>query len=89
MPRGEHLTQEIRAKGMIKPGEIRNPAGKPKGTKDLSTHIKSLLNNPDLVLEYRKGKHKKKLDKLPVKALVEVAIIKSLEGDPPLLRMAS
>jgi hypothetical protein len=85
MPKGDNLTQEIRAKGWVKPGEVRNPNGKPKGTKDLSTHIKNLLTDPELVLEYKKGKHKKKLEGMPVKALIKVAIIKAMEGDPRFL----
>lgn len=66
----------------FKPGVSGNPAGKPKGTKHLSTHIQSLLNSEafmskldtsdTLIKEYR-GK--------PVAAIIQVYVIKALQGD--------
>lgn len=48
--RGEKLTQEESralnmSKGMIKPGEVRNPKGRGKGTINWSTRIKRLMGD--------------------------------------------
>lgn len=52
--RGEKLTQEETrllnvSKGMIKPGEVRNPNGHKKGVKNWSTHFKRLMGDEKLL----------------------------------------
>lgn len=52
--RGEPLTQkETRlvnlSKGMIKPGEVKNPKGRGKGVKNWSTHFKRLMGDEKLL----------------------------------------
>lgn len=66
----------------FKPGESGNPAGKPKGTIHLSTHIQNLLNdeNFELYLEDRLDGWKK-FDGPPIKAIMTVAIRKAAAGD--------
>lgn len=65
-----------------KPGESGNPAGKPKGTKHLSTWIQELGEDPEFkvylqdpiqgYVEYKGA---------PIKAVVEVAWRKAATGD--------
>ena len=49
-------------------GVSGNPAGRPKGSVNLSTHIQRLLNNEDNGV-------------IPVEAIIKVAIGKALSGD--------
>lgn len=65
-----------------KKGEIRNPKGKPKGTIHLATHIQNALNDPDFKAEFVDGKGKKiEFKGLPIKAILQTAIIKAKGGD--------
>ena len=50
--RGEKLTQDetrLANLNMIKPGEVRNPKGHPKGVKNWSTHFKKLMGDEKLL----------------------------------------
>lgn len=65
-----------------KKGEIRNPNGKPKGTKHIATWIKEILNDEAFearILDSKIGI--KNYKGAPLKAIIEVAIVKSLQGD--------
>lgn len=61
-----------------KKGEVRNPGGKPKGTLHLSTHIQNALNDPDFEVKLKDGSL---LKTMPVKAIINTAIAKSIDGD--------
>lgn len=65
-----------------KPGESGNPAGKPKGTKHISTWIQELLNDEKFearILDSKIGI--KEFKGAPLKAIIEVAITKAINGD--------
>jgi len=64
----------------FKPGESGNPAGKPKGSKHISTWIRDLLNDEEFTLDnfLFNGKQFKGA---PIKAIVTVAIMNALQGD--------
>jgi hypothetical protein len=61
-----------------KKGEIRNPKGKPKGTKHLSTHIKEMLEDDNFELKLKDGTI---LKGRPVAAVIKTAIAKAVSGD--------
>lgn len=63
-------------------GEVRNPNGKPKGTKNLSTWIKELLNDEEFetyLIDGKKGLIEYK--GAPTKALIKVAIHRALHDE--------
>lgn len=62
----------------FKPGESGNPAGKPKGTKHLSTHIQDLLDDEAFSPEKVSGKE---YSGTPMKAIIVTAITKAIDGD--------
>lgn len=67
-----------------KPGQSGNPAGKPKGAKQLSTWIQNLLNDDEFEFIILGGKDKGKqisYKGAPIKAIVGVAIHKAMKGD--------
>lgn len=66
-----------------KKGEIRNPNGKPKGTKHLSTIIQELANDIDWDKTTLKNKDelKEKYGKNGFKAVAYVALTKAMTGD--------
>lgn len=66
-----------------KKGEVRNPNGKPKGTKHLSTIIQELVDDIDWSLTSLKNKDElaKKYGKNGVKAMAHVAFSKAMAGD--------
>lgn len=61
-----------------KPGEVRNPKGKPKGTIHLSTHIQNMLNDPNFELKLKNGEL---LKGAPILAIIKTAIAKGVSGD--------
>lgn len=66
----------------FKPGQSGNPAGKPKGAKNIATHIKELLNDETfeaLLPDPREGW--KTYKGAPVKAIVKAIAIKAMNGD--------
>lgn len=66
----------------FQPGQSGNPAGKPKGAKHISTWIQELLNNEEFeatILDSKNGV--KEYSGAPLKAIIGVAITKSLNGD--------
>jgi len=72
-PKTDHLTQT-----QWKPGQSGNPAGKPKGTKHLSTLIREMLDDDNFVQKLENGKL---IMGAPGKAIVRVLVVKSLNGD--------
>lgn len=63
-------------------GEIRNPKGKAKGTIHISTHIQRLMENKSFeanILDAKTGV--KEYRGAPVKAIIQVAIVKAVNGD--------
>lgn len=69
-------------------GEIRNPKGKPKGTKHLSTIIRDVLENLDWSKTTLKNKDElqKLYGKNGWKAIVYVATTKAMAGDPQAMK---
>lgn len=66
----------------FKPGKSGNPAGKPKGTKHLSTWIQELMNDEEFeanLIDAKKGLIEYK--GAPLKAIITVAITKAVNGD--------
>jgi hypothetical protein len=66
----------------FKPGISGNPAGKPKGTKHIATWIQELLNDEEFearILDSKIGL--KEFKGAPLKAIIEVAITKAINGD--------
>lgn len=61
-----------------KKGEVRNPKGKPKGTKHLSTHIKEMLEDENFELKLKDGSI---LKGRPVEAIIKTAVAKAVSGD--------
>jgi hypothetical protein len=61
-----------------KPGQSGNPAGKPKGTKHLSTWIREMLEDDSFTAKLASGKTAKGA---PVKAIIQSLAVKALEGD--------
>ena len=62
----------------FKPGESGNPAGKPKGTKHISTWIQEMLNDPDFELKLKDGTI---LKGAPLAAIIKTAVAKAVSGD--------
>lgn len=62
----------------FKPGQSGNPAGKPKGTKHLSTHIQEMLNDENFEIKLKDGTL---LKERPIKAIIKTAVAKSISGD--------
>jgi hypothetical protein len=60
------------------PGVSGNPAGKPKGTKHLSTHIREMLEDEQFEQKLQDGSV---LKGAPVKALIRTLLIKAVNGD--------
>ena len=65
-------------KGKWKPGQSGNPAGKPKGTKHLSTYIQEALTDENFELKLKDGSI---LKEMPIKAIIKTAVAKSVSGD--------
>jgi hypothetical protein len=61
-----------------KPGQSGNPAGKPPGTRHLSTWIQEMMEDDQFTRKLANGKTKKEM---PVKAIVSTLITKALDGD--------
>lgn len=62
-----------------KKGEVRNPKGKPKGTKHISTWIQEMLNDPDfetVLIDANKGAIPFK--GAPLEAIIKVAMHKAI-----------
>lgn len=62
----------------FQPGQSGNPAGKPKGTKHLSTHIQEMLNDPNFELKLKDGSI---LKGAPIIAIIKTAVAKGVSGD--------
>lgn len=63
-----------------KPGQSGNPAGKPKGSKHISTWIQELLNDEDFTLDNFMGQGKA-FKGAPIAAIMAVAVSNALQGD--------
>jgi hypothetical protein len=61
-----------------KSGQSGNPAGKPKGTKHLSTWIQELMEDENFTRKLANGRQKREA---PVRAIVSVLITKAVDGD--------
>lgn len=65
-----------------KKGEVRNPKGKPKGTKHLSTWIQEMMNDEDFeVYLQHPTKGYEEFKGAPVKAIIKTAIMKAASND--------
>lgn len=60
------------------PGQSGNPAGKPKGTKHLSTRIQELLEDENFS---KRLKNKSAINGAPLEEIISVLIVKAAEGD--------
>lgn len=65
----------------FKPGQSGNPAGKPKGTVHLSTHIQNLLNDETFRSMVRQGLEIREYKGAPIKAIIQAQINLALNGD--------
>lgn len=63
----------------FQPGESGNPAGKPKGTKHLSTHIQEMLNDEKFELKLKSGEIIKQRPITQILSLVNEARAEELE----------
>lgn len=76
-PKTDHLKET-----QWKPGQTGNAAGKPRGTKHISTWIQDLANDEEFeanILDAKKGLIEYK--GAPLKAIISVAITKAVNGD--------
>lgn len=66
----------------IKPGEVRNPNGRPKGSVNLSTHIQNMLTDPDFTASVvGKDGNTTQFKGAPIHAIIRTAILKAMSGD--------
>lgn len=66
----------------FKPGESGNPAGKPKGTKHLSTRIQEMLGDPKFTDKLRKIDGFSDADgATPMEVIVGAAMVAAAKGD--------
>lgn len=72
---------EGRKKTQFQPGVSGNLAGKPKGSKHLSTYIQEMLTDESFTTEYVEGYTLKKHKGAPIQALIQVAVTKAVAGD--------
>lgn len=72
-----HMANEQNLKPW-QPGQSGNPAGKPKGTRHLSTWIQEMMEDDRFEQRLRNGQVKYEA---PVKAIVTVLIQRAIEGD--------
>lgn len=66
----------------FKPGQSGNPKGITKGTKHISTWIQELMNDEEFearILDSKVGL--KEYKGAPIKAIIDVAIVKSINGE--------
>lgn len=78
------MGREAGYKNLIPPkkGEVRNPKGKPKGTKHLSTWIKEMMEDEAFELFLTHPiKGVEKFEGAPVKAIIQTALRKAANGD--------
>lgn len=76
------LDPSIGAKTQFQPGQSGNPAGKPKGTISLSSHIQRMLNDEsfELFLSHPREGYKRH-EGVPVEAIIRTAVMKAAGGD--------
>lgn len=72
----------------FKPGQSGNLAGKPKGTKHITTYIQELMEKPDFearILDPKAGllNYKGK----PIHAVLQVVLTKAVNGDPKMIEV--
>ena len=72
-PKTEHLKAT-----QWRPGQSGNPAGKPLGTKHISTYIREMMDDDDFEQKLADGSI---LKGSPVKAVVKTLILRALNGD--------
>ncbi len=60
------------------PGVSGNPKGKPKGARHISTWVQEILEDENFTYKLAGGKKK---TGAPLKAILQVLVIKALEGD--------
>ncbi len=72
-PKTEHLLAT-----RWQPGQSGNLAGKPKGTKNLSTHIRELLENQTIIHKPVNGED---FRGTPMEAIIRTLIIRAVNGD--------
>lgn len=63
----------------IKPGEVRNPTGRPKGSVSLSTRIREMMNDENFVFKNNKGEVI--LEGKPMDVIVSQAMLRASKGD--------
>lgn len=60
------------------PGQSGNPAGKPKGTRHISTYIREMMEDDSFMQKLPNGRN---LHGAPAKAIVKTIIAKAANGD--------
>lgn len=82
-----HIDPSQGKKTQWKKGQSGNPAGTKPGTKQLSTHIRSMLADPEFINKLNtkvKGDLRKAdptYQDIPVKAIIATAIIRAIKGE--------
>ncbi len=79
---GDDKDPNVGAATRFKPGESGNPAGKPKGTKHISTYIQEFMEDDNFtarILDPNAGL--KEYTGPAVKAIIQVAVVKAINGD--------
>lgn len=65
----------------IKPGQVLNPNGRPKGSKNWASVVRNLLEDENFVIEVTGKDGKKTALKYPAKVITDVMIRKAVSGD--------
>lgn len=76
------VSPDVGAATQFKPGQSGNPAGRPKGSKNLSTLIQNMLMDEEfttMLPDARDGW--KEFKGAPAKAIVHTAMIRAIQGD--------
>ena len=85
---GTDTPPEVGAKTQFKPGESGNPAGKPKGTKHITTYIQELMEDEKFearILDPKMGIVDYK--GAPIHAVLQVMLVKAVNGDKDFMDM--
>lgn len=78
---GKDTPPEVGADTQFQPGQSGNPAGKPKGSKHLSTWIQELLNDETFEATIQQGLRIVEFKGAPIEAIVKAQMTRALNGD--------
>lgn len=79
---GKEVSPDVGKDTQFQPGVSGNPSGKPKGTKNLATHIQEMLSDEDFTTYLTDPKDGwREFKGAPVKAIVQTALVRAIQGD--------